>query len=253
MKSVWIPIGVLLLVANALIVWRLWQGGPDLVRLRPELHYRVNLRMEVDLHGQPANVRTFLPVGDSVQTITSERIESEHFAYTFDDDEDNRVVTWSVRGVEGHETIVYEAVVDVQNTIYELDDSVQMPAHLPAELSEYLEPSQSIQSDAAEIRDHAALLLEGSEEESTAGRVRKLYDFVHTEVVGSDYENTLDAVTTLRWREAFCGGQSRLLIALKTPVKAKRRAFRCMSPTSAATIVSIQSAREALRGKDIRD
>ena len=89
-KSVWIPIGLLLLIANTLIVWRLWQGGPDLARLRPELHYRVNLRMDTDLHGQPANVRTYLPVGDSIQTITSERIESEHFAYTFGRDGSNR-------------------------------------------------------------------------------------------------------------------------------------------------------------------
>ncbi len=214
MKSVWIPIGILLMVANALIVGRLWQGGPDLARLRPELHYRVTLRMETDLHGQPANVRTFLPVGDSVQTITSERIESEHFAYTFDYKSSNREVTWSTRGVEGHETIVYEAIIDVQNTLYELNETVHMPAHLPAELAAYLAPTETIQSDAPEIRDHAALLLRGTETESTAERVRKLYNFVHTEVAGSDYENTLDAVTTLLWREAFCGGQSRLLIAL---------------------------------------
>ena len=63
MKSVWIPIGLLLIVANVLVVGRLWRGGEELSRLRPETHYQVSLRMETDLHGQPASIHTFLPVG----------------------------------------------------------------------------------------------------------------------------------------------------------------------------------------------
>lgn len=214
MKSVWIPIGLLLIVANVLVVGRLWRGGEELSRLRPETHYQVSLRMETDLHGQPASIHTFLPVGDEIQTLTSERIESQHFAYKFESQGEDRSVTWRTDDVTGHESILYSATVDVRNTLYDFSEKTQMPVHLPSDVAPFLAASETIQSDAPEIRDHAAALLIDIDETSTPMRVRKLYDFVHLEIVGSDYENTLDAVTTLRWREAFCGGQSRLLIAL---------------------------------------
>ncbi len=214
MKSVWVPIGVLLVVANALMISRIHRGGGDLVRLQPETHYQVVLRMEADLHGQEASVRALLPVADEVQTITSERIESAHFEYTFGERDGNREVTWRARDVVGHEAITYEAFVDVRETVYPLDDTTRLPAHMPADLAPYLRASETIQSDAPEIREQAAALLEGTEAHSARARIQRLYDFVHLEISGSDYENTLDAVTTLRWKEAFCGGQSRLLTAL---------------------------------------
>ncbi len=214
MRSIWLPVSALLLLANVLLGLRVWEGGDALAVRKPEVHHQVQLRIDTDLYGQDAMVRSYLPLSSDVQTVTSERIESRNFAYTFTREGENRRVEWEATSVEGHESILYEAVVDVREVDYLIDETATMPGYFPASISKYLEPAEKIQSDHPDIVALAEELTTSLPEMSFAEKLRALYDYVFLEVQSNDYENSLDAVTTLRWKQAYCGGQSRLLIAL---------------------------------------
>ena len=214
MRSVWIPVSILLLVANVLLGLRILDGGGALAIRKPEVHHQVQLLIDTDLYGQDASVKSYLPVSSDIQTVTSERIESRNFSYTFARQGENRRVEWEAGGVEGHETILYEAVVDVEEVEYRIDEAAVIPSHLPAAVARYLAPTEKIQSDHPEVIALAERITGERSGLSLANRIRALYEFVHVEVQSNGYENSLDAVTTLRWKQAYCGGQSRLLIAL---------------------------------------
>lgn len=214
MRSVWIPVSILLFLANVLLGLRISDGGGSLAIRRPEVHHKVQLLIDADLYGQEASIKSYLPVSSDRQTVTSEKIESRNFSYTFTRQGENRRVEWKASDTSGHESILYEAVVDVEEVEYRLDESAVMPRHLPASAARYLAPTEKIQSDHPEVIALAERLAGEQSGLSLAGRIKALYGYVHEQVQSNDYENSLDAVTTLRWKQAYCGGQSRLLIAL---------------------------------------
>ena len=114
MRSVWIPVSILLFLANALLGLRIFDGGGSLALRRPEVHHKVQLLIDADLYGQEASVKSYLPVSSDRQTVTSEKIESRNFSYTFTRQGENRRVEWKASDTSGHESILYEAVVDVE-------------------------------------------------------------------------------------------------------------------------------------------
>ncbi len=206
-------VSALLLVASAVIASRLFVGELDPAELRPDLQYYVTLQMEGDLRNEQATIRAYLPSDRPVQSIRSEKLVSSGFSYTLEDVGDNRLSVWTADGIEGHEIAVYDAIVDVHRTRFALPEGAPIPAVHPAEVLPFLEPSSGIQSDAPEIRELVASLLP-DDERRIAPTLRTLFDFAHQEIAASDYENTLDALTTLKWRQSFCGGKSRLLAAM---------------------------------------
>jgi transglutaminase-like putative cysteine protease len=214
MKAVASPVAILLLVANAAIFGRALLGGVSLADMRPQVQYFVNLRVEADLRGEPARIQAFLPRSGPRQTLSSEKVESSGLAYAVHLEGENRRAVWSADGVEGHVVASYDALVDVHPERYVLPEAALPPPEYPTEVLRFLQPSETVQSDAPEVRALVDELLDPLRERDLATRLRTLFDFVSQEVTASDYENTLDALTTLKWREAFCGGKSRLLAAL---------------------------------------
>ncbi len=206
-------VSALLLVSSAVILSRLCLGDLELAQLRPDLQYYVTLQMEGDLRNDPATIRAYLPIDRPVQTIRSEKLVSSGFSYTLVNEGDNRLSIWTAEGIQGHEVAVYDAIVDVHRTRFLLPEGTPIPPVHPAEVLPFLEPSPGIQSDAPEILELVAGLLP-DEERRLDATLRSLFDFVHLEIGASDYENTLDALTTLKWRQSFCGGKSRLLAAM---------------------------------------
>lgn len=205
---------VLLLVANAIIVGRVVVGGVSLAEMQPRIQYYLTLQMEADLHDEPASIRVFLPRNETNQRVESEKIESRRLSLDLSSAGRNRTALFRAEGIRGHETTRYDAVVDVQHRRYEIPAGLAIPGAVPTGVSRYLEPAENVQSDAPEIAALLGKLLPPVEERTLGATTRILFDFVQHEIRASRYENTLDAVTTLKWREAFCGGKSRLLIAM---------------------------------------
>jgi transglutaminase-like putative cysteine protease len=214
MRRIYLPATALLLVANGLMVARVLLGGVRLDEVRPTIRYLVTLQLESVLHGDPATIKTYLPPSVPHQTITAERIEANRLAYSTVFEPPNRRAIWSAEGISGHALAVYEATVRVHPTRYDLPEGASIPEDYPPSVSPYLRPTESVQSDAPEIAEAARRLLGSPGSGELVPTIRKLYEFVQNEIRASDYENSLDAVTTLKWGEAFCGGKSRLLAAL---------------------------------------
>ncbi|MEW6775129.1 MAG: UUP1 family membrane protein [Bdellovibrionota bacterium] len=204
----------LLLLANLLLLLRAVRGHVRLSDMHPRIDYLVDLQVELDAQGDTATARVFLPKTNDFQTIRSERVESARLAYNLVSEGANRRGVWEARGIDGHELATYHATVTVHPKRFELPAGVPIPERYPDRIAQYLGSTETIQSDSEEIRKAAQEIREKLPSQDTATVVRGLYDFVLHEVKNSDYENTLDALTTLKWREAFCGGKSRLLAAL---------------------------------------
>jgi len=214
MKQIYLPAGLLLLIANAIMLVRLTSGDVRLSEMQPKIHYYLTLQMEATLHGDPASIKVFLPASNEYQTVSEEKIESSGLSYSLKRSGLNRRAEWTASGTTGHETAVYQAVLEIHAKDYQLPDGVPIPDAYPSEVARYLEATDKIQSDDPELRAKVDELLPPEGQREVAGVVRTLFDFVHQQIDGSDYENTLDALTTLRWKEAFCGGKSRLLVAM---------------------------------------
>lgn len=204
----------LLILANAIAIGRFVLGGINLAQMQPRIQYNVTLQMEVDLHDEPARIRTFLPQNDLNQTVESERIESRGLSFDLSSEGINRSALFEAADIRGHETAIYSATVDVRDRRYEIPAGLAVPSTYPTPVLRYLEASANVQSDAPEIIDLLNQRLPPVGERTLGETTRNLFDFVQNEIRPSEYENTLDAVTTLKWKEAFCGGKSRLLIAL---------------------------------------
>ena len=61
LRPVLIYVGLLLLVANALMLTRLVAGDIGIAEMQPHIKYFVTLQIEADPHGEPATIRSFLP------------------------------------------------------------------------------------------------------------------------------------------------------------------------------------------------
>ncbi len=214
MKRIYLSAGILLLVANVIILARFFSGDIRLAEMQPKIKYYLTLQMEVALHGDPASIRAYLPQTGPHQTVSEEKLESSGLAYSLTSSPLNRRAVWSADDVVGHESALYQAIVEVHPQEYSLPEGIPIPKIYPTGVTRYLQPSDSIQSDDPELRTFVAGLLGTAEDRGIEATIRTLYDYVHDEIKGSSYENTLDALTTLRWGEAFCGGKSRLLVAM---------------------------------------
>ncbi len=238
MNRIYVPAALLLLAASALMIARLSFGGVRIDSMRPVIKYYVTLQMEASLHGESANIKTYLPPSGERQTVEKENVESSHLAYSLARSGPNRRAVWSARGVTGHELATYNATVAIHAKRYEIPDGIAIPKSYPPSLTPYLQPTETIQSDSEEIISKAREIVETSGAEDLASVIRALYVFVRDDVDGSDYENTLDALTTLKWREAFCGGKSRLLVAMLRSVGIPARMIGGLILTSGSKRVS---------------
>ena len=214
MQRVYVPAALLLMTTSALMLTRMTFGGVRLEEMRPAIKYYVTLQMEAALHGGHAVIKTYLPASGVDQTVENEKVESSHLAYSLETAGPNRRGVWTGRGLAGREIAVYDAKVAIHPKRYVLPEGVALPPTYPRDVLPYLQASDTIQSGNEEIRRTAAEVLRTAGATDVAGTIRALFDFVHDKIAASEYENTLDALTTLKWKEAFCGGKSRLLAAL---------------------------------------
>lgn len=210
--AAWIA-ALLFALALALMALRL-HAGVSIATLAPKIEWLLDLQIGMDLHGEDAVARVVLPQDGPGQSVRDERIESSNLAFAIESVQGRRVAAWQARAASGHRSASYHAIVDVQRREFVLPEAVPMPDTYPEELAAHLQSTESIQVDAPEIMAAASEIAGADGERDVAALMRRTWSFVSEHIRNSEYENTLDALTTLRWKEAFCGGKSRLLVAL---------------------------------------
>lgn len=214
MKKILVPVACLILLANVLIVLRVWAGGIRLAEMYPELQYLVEMEASMDLRGQTASVKFFLPKTTDTQRTDSERVESGQFVWSVQTKGGNRIGRWRADDVDGREVGIYRTLVSIDETRYALPRGVEIPAFYPERVARYLVPSELIQSEDDGIEGVVQALVDSVDNRELAPIAKALFDFVHDQIRSGDPENKLDAVTALKWREAGSGGKARLLTGL---------------------------------------
>ena len=82
MKRIYFPAAVLLLVANVLIIARMFMADIHLGEMKPTIRYFTSLQVEAVLHGDDATIKAYLPSTGAHQTVVSEKVESSRLAIT---------------------------------------------------------------------------------------------------------------------------------------------------------------------------
>lgn len=203
--------GLLVLICLGMMALRASQNGLSLAALSPRTEWMLSLQVAMDLHGESANARLFLPRSDQVQIVRAERVESGGLSFSVHDRDGNRQATFQAEQLQGHQVATWKAIVRVVPQRWTMPERCAIPSVYPDDLVEHLRPTEAIQSDDPEIIAVARRLAADGD---LPGTVRRIFDFVHQEIRSGAYENTIDARTTLRWKDAYCGGKSRLLVAL---------------------------------------
>jgi len=202
----------LFILAASAISYRIWHEGVRLDTIRPGIGYLMTMRFDTDLHGEETFVQAYLPEISPQLRILSEKTESSRLSYTIKNDEGLRIARWEADNLFGQESGVYESTVLINHVRYEIPDRLTLPDPIPENIVKYLHASDAIPSDDDELIAQASLLTNGHA--TLKGQIESLYNFVRDEIKLSGYETSLDALTALHWKEAHCGGKSRLLVGL---------------------------------------
>ncbi|HAA13098.1 MAG TPA: hypothetical protein DCE41_15965 [Cytophagales bacterium] len=209
-QSKYVRIIALLLIALPLV----WIGvrihhNQGYVGLQPDHQYVVTYQMEVVAQG-PYKVRSFLPISSQRQKIQLRPQEGVGLPSILLEGP-NKVIRWQGTGGPTQE-IQYQFTHTGQNIQYQLDERLPLLATVPqGVLTDYLSPSEFIQSNDPRIRREAERLTVGKEYLTPA--IRALFDFVNGMASIHTSELT-DAVMALNRLEASCNGKSRLFVAL---------------------------------------
>ncbi len=206
-----LTLAVLVLAPAALVTYKLTALGYSMSDILPRTRYRLVLEMKLDGHGDDVKVRTFLPVSDERQLITTEQNSSPGLRFTADPDGINRTGVWQSGGVPDGTSIRYTYTVLASPVRYDLAPTLEVPDDYPRSVAAYLRPEDDIQVDSPEISALLARL--GADRGGLSARLARIYDFTSS-LPQRPFKGTTDALTALRLGEASCNGKSRLFVAL---------------------------------------
>ena len=208
-----IPFAVfLLLVCNGILLCRLYYDQGHMADLAPQDYYRLSMRVDMDLAGENAYARFYVPTERTGQSIISNTMQASGLGVNQIEQGEDRVVVLTAIKQSGHRSAVYEACIRTREDRYSVDREITLPETIPNHIIKYLMPSMEIQSEDPGIIALSERIV--NSESSLPIKISRLYKYVELEIENSEYENTLDAVSVSKWKEAFCGGKSRLLVAL---------------------------------------
>jgi len=206
-----IIIAVLILLMTSIILYKTLYLGYTFESIVPQPSYSVNLVMSFTGNGEDAVVRTFLPVNQQNQTITSETVGGEGLDFRKEITELYTRGDWTRYQARGSFTVTYSFNARIRAMEFLLDPELQLPGRYDGTMEGFLAATDVIQ-----VNDP---LIAGLAEDLAAGRlyaadlVRSLFDYVHG--LGSrPFKGTTDAVTAAKLGEASCNGKGRLFIAL---------------------------------------
>ncbi|NRA36979.1 MAG: hypothetical protein HRU15_02460, partial [Planctomycetes bacterium] len=192
--------------------WRYSHSERYLQDFAPQSSYRITMQFDMDLVGESASAKFYAPKEMRGQHLLDSSIIANGLSINNADEESGHIVSLHAHKQSGHRTAKHSCLLQTSVLIFKLPNDTQLPQYLPDHISKYVLPTNTIQSQHQEIIQLGKQLVNNTQ--STAEKIERMYSYVHQSIKNSTYENTLDALAVSKWKEAFCGGKSRLLIAL---------------------------------------
>ncbi|MBI4816853.1 MAG: transglutaminase [Deltaproteobacteria bacterium] len=177
----------------------------------PRTLYDVTLAFRLDGHGESVRVRSYLPVSDARQTVSSELDDSPGLTFETSPEGTHRLATWSGSAVPDGTEARYKLTVLSRPIHFNVDPTLPVPARYPASVTPLLNPEPSIQVDDPSIAAKLAEL--GADQGPVLSRLRAIFDYTSS-LPQRPFKGTTDALTALKLGEASCNGKSRLFAAL---------------------------------------
>jgi hypothetical protein len=206
------------LIAAALIGLRLAQGGQVVQHDFNRNLWRIQSVINIEGKGIPAKVRLTLPGSTAHQKIYNEHFENAGLDFSIQEKpySGNQIGVWRSEVLDGEKTVQYTFSVQLKKLAYNIPSNVKLAKapekQYPADFKLWLDPSEFIQSKDVLIKRHLKKIV--GREKNTALVVRKIYDFVRSNVKYESGKGSKDAKATIEMLVANCGGQARLFAAL---------------------------------------
>lgn len=208
----------LLLLAGAIMAFKVFYGGQS---LSPEVSrhlWRVKFVINIKGKGERAKVRLTLPKTNEHQKVYNEHFENDEMVFYIRERPltGNRVGFWRAEILEGSKSLQYTFSVQVRKIAYEIPPDAALPINpekaYPPEFKTWLDPSAFIQSKDNAVQENLKKIIGRHKKINFV--VRKIYNFVRGEVNYRTEKKSKDARDTLKKLEANCGGKARLFAAL---------------------------------------
>jgi alpha-L-glutamate ligase-like protein len=204
---------LLLTAGVALMAARVGLLNQDLRVVVPELHYYVEMTLQVEAEGGPVDLKMALPDSGERQTIRSESLSSGEMRTAVERRGENRFAHFSHPELNGAAEIGYTFSVRTEQVRYEIDPRLQIDPAAPPQVQRYLLPERLIQSGDPEIQAKLRQIVPPGERRVGAV-LSALFELTSKGLAPLPLRGTTDAVTALELGEASCGGKSRLFVAL---------------------------------------
>jgi transglutaminase-like putative cysteine protease len=199
----------LILFALALVFYKIYVLGYQVVQIRPEEGYEVSLTMDLQASGKDVRVTTFLPLQTDRQRIRREEQSSTGFEFSITP---AREGIWEKENLDGSGQIEFTFFAQTEPRVFELPSGPLQPPQVDQQLVSSLEPSEDIQCEEEDIIAKAWQLMPDGI--STPDAMRALFDFVYRDIAFKNIRGATDAITAYRLEQASCNGKNRLFIAL---------------------------------------
>lgn len=209
-----VVVAILFLACFAIMAIRLFSADLSLHSLIPQTGYDIMLRMALDGHSGPVQLRAALPPQTERQKVWGERFGSGAFDLRIEHPHGNRTGAWASHWALGHHELLYSVSVITEPRKYVWKDNAPIAQKYPPSIQKHLLPSEHVQSDHFEIQKLFKTLIPDQSKVNRSDLIRVLFNYTAKDIASAPFKGTTDALTCYRLGEASCGGKSRLFVSL---------------------------------------
>lgn len=176
----------------------------------PESVYKVSYNYFFKSADRNTVIKTFVPVSNFRQRISSEKIESDSalFFSKINLENKNQLALWKTNSNNSYHSVQYEFIFEGKQK------SFLVPKHFKPraeEYNNYLDSSENIQSNDEIINALAIQLSQNAKNDRQI--IKNIFNHV-LDIPSAPIITLTDALTTVKQNRASCNGKSRLFVAL---------------------------------------
>jgi len=204
-------VSIFILLPLILIILKYSIWGYSYKKILPKTSYDVNIQMSANSYGDALDIKTYLPVSDSRQSIYNEVLNSSGFTHLVNQDEFGREGIWKIQNADGKYEIMYSFSVLAKAVKFNIDPLLEIEKGISPGLSRYLESTKNIQVSHPVIEQ--IYLDRIGKHNKTLNVLQAIFEYTH-ELKSKPFKGLTDAATAAKLNEASCNGKSRLFVAL---------------------------------------
>lgn len=216
-RKVYILAVILVVLAGTMTFFKM-KSGASAVRAKNNPHlWRVSVVMNLTGQGARGKARLTLPRSNPHQTIYNVHFETDDMLFYTRETKSSGNIRgyWKSELLEGGKSVHYTFSAETHTNTFQIPPYLIRPSNplefYPPEFHDWLEPSAFIQSADLNIQKHLKKVIK--KDKTVSGSLRKIYDFVRGEVAYKSEKGSKNALQTLSYLEADCGGKARLFAA----------------------------------------